>query len=251
MENWSLSGKIAVVTGAAGGIGAAISRKFAAAGARLVLADLSEKSLLETRATLADADGHGVCPGDLGSIEACSALVDYTLEKYGGIDVLVNAAAFLRRAPLAEVDREYWQRTVAVNMAAPFFLARACIAPMKKRKSGRIILFSSQGAFTGGFYGSAVYAMTKAAVVALAKSLSRELAPDGICVNSIAPGAIDTPMLRGGMSEQALREFLATIPAGRLGAPEEAADACLFLASDASSYITGHTLDVNGGQLMR
>lgn len=251
MSNWSLQDKVAIVTGAGSGIGAAIAKKFAAVGAQVILADINESSALEMQSALAGPDRHRVYPCDLGSVDACFELVNYVLRKNKKIDILVNAAAYLYRVPLSEVDREYWDRTVAVNMAAPFFLAQACMEPMKEQRAGRIILFSSQGAFTGGFYGSAVYAMSKAAVVALVKSLSRELAPYSVCVNSIAPGAVDTPMLRGGMSEGAMQEFIAKIPVGRLGTPEELAEVCHFLASDASSYVTGHTLDVNGGQLMR
>jgi 3-oxoacyl-[acyl-carrier protein] reductase len=247
----SLEGRVAVITGAAGAIGAAVARRYAAAGARIALVDVDAGGGERVCRELGGDTEHAFFECDLADLQACESVVRAVCEWAGCIDILVNAAAYLQRRPLADIDVEYWDRTVAINMAAPFFLARACAEHMSRRQWGRIILFSSQGAFTGGFNGSAVYAMSKAGVIALVKSLAREYAQHGITVNSIAPGGVDTPMLHSGMSAENVRAFVEKIPLGRLASPAEIAGACEFLISEDASYITGTTLDVNGGQLMR
>jgi len=251
MRALSLENKVALVTGAASGIGAAVAKQYAASGARVALVDINHEGAERVRSEMPNSAAHCVFTVDLADSSQCDLVVQEVLEWAGRLDILLNAAAYLERRAVADADAEYWERTVAINMAGPFFLARACAEPMRQQGGGRIILFSSQGAFTGGYNGSAVYAMAKAGVVALVKSLAREYAKLGITVNSIAPGGVDTPMLRGGMSDADLEAFVEKIPMGRLGTPEEIAGACVFLAGDEAGYITGATLDVNGGQLMR
>ena len=246
-----LQNQVVMVTGAASGIGRAVAKHFAAIGAQVALVDINFEGAEKVCGELAGGDRHHTFRCDLGEPSQCESVAQQVLKWGGRMDVLVNAAAYLERRPVEDADIDYWNRHIAINMAGPFFLARACAKPMQRQGSGRIILFSSQGAFTGGFNGSAVYSMTKAAVVALVKSLAREYARQGITVNSIAPGGVDTPMLRGGMSEEDIQGFIEKIPMERLATPEEIAGACAFLASDEAGYITGATLDVNGGQLMR
>lgn len=242
-----LAGRSALVTGAASGIGRAVAQRLAEQGARLMLADIDAAGVT----ALADELGAGAQPFDLGDPAACEALVAATVARHGGIDVLVNSAAMIRRQPLDAVAPADLEAMVAVNMAGPLFLARAAATRMRAAGRGRIVLFSSQGAHTGGFVGSTVYAMTKAAVLALTRSLAREFSPHGVTVNAVAPGLVDTPMIRNDVAPEALARLVEAIPLGRIADPVEVANCVLFLVSDWAGYVTGHTLDVNGGQLMR
>ena len=240
-----------MVTGAASGIGADVARSYAANGAKVALVDIDVQGAEHVRAELSKPDTHYVFPSDLADLDQCESVVNEVFDWAQRIDVLVNAAAYLKRVEISDVDKEHISRSTMINMAAPLVLARTCAEYMRKNSWGRIILFTSQGAFTGGFNGSAVYAMTKAGVGALVKSLAREYAEFGITVNAISPGAADTPMLHSGMSDGDLQAFREKIPMGRFAAVTEVSAPCVFLGSDDASYITGATLDVNGGQLMR
>lgn len=249
MTELGLNGRVVLVTGAASGIGRAIALAFAEAGCRVALADINGEGVRETAAAIG-ADALPIHL-DLADEAACASAVDATVERFGRLDVLVNAGAMILRQTLDDVHGSDVERMAMVNMAGPLFIARAAAHAMRQNGFGRIVLFSSQGAHTGGYVGSTVYAMSKAGVLALTKSLAREFARDGITVNAVAPGLVDTPMIRNDVSEEALARFMDMIPMGRIATPEELATCCLFLASDWSSYVTGHTLDVNGGQLMR
>lgn len=244
-----LEEKAVIVTGAASGIGRAVAERFSVMGSRVAIADIDEAGLAETAAAI--GRNALLLPSDLGSEPSCEAAVEKTVQAFGRVDVLVNAGAIILRRPLDAVTADDLERIQRVNMAGAFFIARAAANAMRRSGFGRIILFSSQGAHTGGYVGSTVYAMSKAAVISLTKSLAREFAPCGVTVNAIAPGLVDTPMIRNDVSETVLARFVDMIPMGRVAQPVELANCCLFLASDWASYITGHTLDVNGGQLMR
>lgn len=248
-DGLNLAGRRVIVTGAASGIGRAVAERFASMGSNVCLADINLPGATDVARSLGPA--HHAFSLDLADPESCTALVAQASERMGGLDVLVNAGAIILRQPLNDVALSDIHRMADVNMGGAFFLARAAAEAMRRGSGGRIILFSSQGAHTGGYVGSTIYAMTKAAVVSLVKSLAREFAPDNITVNAVAPGIVDTPMIRRDVSEAALAEFMKMVPLGRIAAPREMADCCLFLASDWASYVTGHTLDVNGGQLMR
>jgi 3-oxoacyl-[acyl-carrier protein] reductase len=246
----ALANQRVVVTGAASGIGRAVAQRFAAMGSKVCLADINEGAIVELASQLGPLCS--ATPVDLADRQSCVDLLADAAEKMGGVDVLVNAGAIILRQEFEQISPTDIHRLVDVNMAGPIYITQAAASAMKKNRSGgRIILLSSQGAHTGGYVGSTLYAMTKAAVVSLVKSLARELAPYNINVNSIAPGVVDTPMIRNDVSQEALDAFMKMVPLGRIAQPREIADCCLFLASDWASYVTGHTLDVNGGQLMR
>lgn len=242
-ECFSLSGKRVLLTGAASGIGAATAELLIAKGVRLVTADIQPIATMH--------QGELAMQLDLADESSCVDIVRRAAEKLSGIDGLVHCAALMCREPLDEISEISLQRQIAVNMTGPFHLCRAARPWLAASGDGCVVLFSSQGAHTGGYVGSTVYAMTKAAVIALGKSLARQWAPQGIRVNMVSPGAADTPMLHGGTSPEALKAFLDLAPLGRAGTVLEMAGCAAFLLSPAASYVTGHTLDVNGGMLMR
>jgi NAD(P)-dependent dehydrogenase (short-subunit alcohol dehydrogenase family) len=246
-----LEGRGVLVTGAAGGIGRAVARAFAAAGANVVAADVEARALGELAGSLDGPGRHSAIAVDLAALEEIEDFVAQAREAAGSLDALAHVAAVIRRSDLDAVTEEDWTAQEAVNLRATFFLNRAVARAMQAQgRGGRIVNFASQGWWTGGFGGSVVYAATKGGVVSMTRGLARTYAPDGICVNCVSPGAVDTPMLRDGMTDEALESFRAQIPLGRFAAPEELAGAVVFLASDHASYITGATLNVSGGQLM-
>lgn len=250
-SEFELSGRRALVTGAAGGIGGAVAGAFAALGCRVAAADLDRQAVSRVVAKLPNHGGdHVALAFDLADGRACETSVEEAAAQLGGLDIVVHAGAMMIRQPTDEVTMETLERTTAVNMWGSFFVARKAAQLMAAGQGGSIILFSSIGAYTGGHVNSAAYSMTKAAVTALIKSLSREYAARRVRINGIAPGAVDTPMLRDGVSPEALANFMTMIPMKRAAEPEELASCCVFLASRASAFITGQMLHVNGGQLM-
>jgi NAD(P)-dependent dehydrogenase (short-subunit alcohol dehydrogenase family) len=156
-----------------------------------------------------------------------------------------------RRNDLEEVTEEDWDVQLDTNLKAGFFLNRAAARIMREQgRGGRIVNFTSQGWWTGGFGGSVVYSASKGGIVSMTRGLARTFAPDGITVNAVSPGAVDTPMLRGGLSDEQLAAHVAAVPMGRMASPEELAGTVVFLASRHASYITGATINVSGGWLM-
>lgn len=249
--DFGLRDKCALVTGAAGGIGRATSEVFARLGCHLVVCDIDAAGLDRTLQTIAEPTRrHSSICFDLSDGAACENAIETAAQRVGKLDIVVHAGACLDRSPLDQVSLEMLQRMTSVNMWGSFFLARAAAQRMSENGGGAIIMFSSQGAYTGGYSGSTVYSMTKAAVGALVKSLAREYAARDVRINGVAPGAVDTPMMQRGMQQDAVARFVEMIPMRRMGSPEEIAMCCAFLASAAAQYITGHMLHVNGGQLM-
>lgn len=245
-----LIGNSVVVTGAAGGIGSAVARGFAEAGSKVLLVDIPSAPLAETLKTLSGS-GHQIFPCDLADLSVHAQMFD-TAAQLGKVVALAHCAAVLRRrSTVDDVTEEDWDVQIDVNMKATFFLNRTARDHFKKNGTkGSIINFSSQGWWTGGFGGSVVYSGTKGAVVSMTKGLARSFAADGVRVNSVAPGGVDTLMMTGNQTPEALASFVSMIPLGRLAAPEEMVGPVLFLASEASSYVTGSVINVSGGQLM-
>lgn len=245
MNSWlddGLVGARVLVTGAAGGIGAAVRDAFLAAGSSVVASDLELPELPEVAAAL---------PADLRDPGAATGLIDQASNALGGLDVVAHLAGVLRRRDqLREVSEEDWDQQHAVNLKASFFLLRAAAELISAQGTGgRLIAASSQGWWSGGYGGSAVYAATKGGLVSLCRGLARSYGPAGITVNTVAPGAVDTAMLTTDLSEPALASIVASTPLGRLGTPAEVAGAVLFLASARASFITAATLNVSGGWL--
>jgi len=246
-----LEDRAVVVTGAAGGIGREVARAFAAVGARVAAVDLDADAAQAVVAALPGAGRHAGFGADLRRVDRHAGVLDGVAGAVGAPYALAHVAAVLVRAELDAVTEEQWDLQQEVNLRATFFLNRAFARRLRDAGAGgRIVNFASQGWWTGGFGGSVAYAATKGGVVSLSRGLARTYGPDGITVNCVSPGAVDTPMLRDGMTAEALEAFRAQIPLGRFAAPAELAGAVVFLCSDHASYISGATLNVSGGQLM-
>ena len=245
---FGLAGKVALVTGAASGIGRATAELLARVGCTVTAVDINGMSL----ASIDLGERGATDVADLSVPAACEQVVAGALARHQRLDILVNAAAILRRVPIAEVDAALWEKVMDTNLLSQFAMCRAAARAMRKDRAGRIVNISSTAAFNGGANNSSVYAIAKGGTLALTKSLARQLAADGITVNVICPGGIDTPMGRQGFTEESWNAHYATsVPLRRAGKPEEVANAILFLVSDWASYVTGHTLDVEGGLLLR
>jgi len=252
-----LAGRSAFVTGASRNIGRAIALAFAAEGADLVLNTRTNREELE--AVAEECRKHGVrvvsVLGDIGDPDAVDNMVKGGLAVLGGIDVLVCNAAIRPHQPITEISLGDWHRVMAVNLHSAFYLARAVVPGMKERGRGSIIVLGGQSSITGRPSTAAVTA-AKTGLLGLVRALAAELGPSGIRVNMVVPGTIDTerryaewyPEFR--QAPPGGPEQLKRIPLGRLGRPEDIAEACLFLASDASAYITGDTIRVMGGSVI-
>jgi NAD(P)-dependent dehydrogenase (short-subunit alcohol dehydrogenase family) len=247
-----LEGQGVIVTGAAGGIGRAVAATFAGCGARVHLVDLDAEQLHAAWRDLENRDLHSLSATDLTKPDARQLMLADAEQATGGVVALAHLAAVLvRRNSLADVTEADWDLQHDVNLKASFFLNREFGAHLTQAgRAGSIVDFTSQGWWTGGYGGSVAYSATKGGIVSMVRGLARSLAPDGIRVNAVSPGGVDTPMLRNGMSEQAMADFEALIPMGRLATPEEIAGAVVFLSSSHASFITGATLNISGGQLM-
>jgi 3-oxoacyl-[acyl-carrier protein] reductase len=243
---FELGGKAALVTGASGGIGAAIARTLHGAGAKVVLAGTRGAVLEALAAELGERAF--VATADLADPGAGDALVKATEATAGQLDILVNNAGLTRDQLALRMKDEDWQKVIDVDLTAGFRLARAAMRGMMRRRWGRIIGIASVVGVTGN-PGQANYAAAKAGMIGMSKALAAEVASRGITVNCVAPGFIATAMTEA-LSEEQRQRLAGAIPIGRVGTPEEVAAAVLFLASDEARYVTGHTLHVNGGMAM-
>jgi 3-oxoacyl-[acyl-carrier protein] reductase len=236
-----LAGKVAIVTGASGGIGFACARALAAEGAQVVLGDLTAPATVEP--------GELWVAADVTKDADARRLVDAAVNRFGRLDVLVASAGLFDNTAFDELGPDEWDRVLAVNLRGVFLTAQAALRVMIPRRSGRIVAIASLGGQTGGLAASAAYASSKGGVLTLTKSIARYAGPHGVTVNSVAPGIIDSPMTAGWPAETKERLAAAT-PLGRIGTVEEVAAAVVFLASESAAFIHGARLDVNGGLLM-
>ena len=238
-----LIGKSVVVTGASGGIGKEVAAGFAEAGAHVLAVDLPGSGL--------EKAGHQFFETDLMNLTNHDEIFKKA-QDIAPLAALAHCAAVLRRRnTVDEVTEEDWDVQIDVNLKSTFFLNRAAYHSFRSAKTkGSIINFSSQGWWTGGFGGSVVYSASKGGIVSMTRGLARSFAADGVRVNTVAPGGVDTKMLRDGQDDAAMKSFMTMIPMGRLAEPHEMVGAVIFLASEASSYMTGTLLNISGGQLM-
>ncbi len=246
-----LEGKGVIVTGATGGIGKAVTRAFATTGARVMAVDLDQATVDELVAGL-DGVGHIGVAADLRDLTTHQLLVERAVQQFGNLYVLASLAAVLRRRDsVFDVSEEDWDFQHDVNLKAVFFLCRmAGKAMVEIGQGGRIITFSSQGWWTGGFGGSVVYAASKGGVVSMTRGLARTFGPYRITVNSVSPGQANTPMLMTDLKPEIYENMKNQTPLGYVAEPEEIAGPVVFLASDHARYITGATINVSGGFLM-
>ncbi|WP_043830725.1 3-oxoacyl-[acyl-carrier-protein] reductase [Muricoccus aerilatus] len=243
---FDLTGKSALVTGATGGIGAAIARSLHAQGARVALTGRREAEL----ASLAEELGERafVAAADLSDPAAPAALVEKVEAEFGALDILVNNAGLTRDGLALRMGDKDWSDVIEVDLTAPFRLARASLRGMMKRRSGRIISIASIVGVTGN-PGQANYAAAKAGLIGMSKALAQEVAPRGVTVNVVAPGFIRTAMTDA-LNDTQKAALMGRIPLGKMGAVEDIAAAVAYLASDEAAWVTGVTLHVNGGMAM-
>ena len=245
-----LKGKIALVTGGARGIGLAIARALTAQGAVPVLADINEEGARQALAGLGASEGMAaaVDVADQGSV---TALIDAIVARYGRLDILVNNAGVTQPVKTLDIDEASWDRIQDINCKGVLFLSQVFIPHMQARRRGSIVCMSSVSAQRGGgIFGGPHYSSAKAGVLGLAKAMAREFGPDGIRVNCVTPGLIETDITGGKLTPEMRADIIRGIPLGRLGQAADVAGIYLFLASDLSAYVTGAVIDVNGGMLI-
>ncbi|WP_374382325.1 SDR family NAD(P)-dependent oxidoreductase [Dongia sp.] len=245
-----LQGKRVLVTGGATGIGAAISRAFSDAGAKVAVHYHAGKAAAD--ALVAEKKAALAVGADLSKADACNRLLQAVVEKLGGLDVLVNnAGGMVGRRPLSEIDDAFIDEVFNLNVRSTVHCCRAAIDPFRAQEHGTIINVSSVSAITGGSPGSSIYSGAKGFISTFTRSLARELAPDGVRVNAVSPGTIHTDFHVRHSTPEKLEATRKTIPQQRLGTAEDCAGTVLYLASDKlSGYVTGQVIEVNGGQLM-
>ncbi len=248
---FGMAGKTVLITGATGAIGQAVAKGFAGAGANVAVVDLEPGRCSEFAAELGyNHRGYGC---DLTDTTSLGSLVENIEQTLGSIDVLVNIAGIIIRADdIFSVSEQDFDKQMAINLKAPFFLTQAVAKHMVDAgRKGAIINYSSQGWMSGGFGGSVIYNAGKGGISTMTRGLARSWAEHDIRVNAVAPGLVETPMLGlDRMNDQQIDKMVESIPMKRLGAPDDHVGATLFLASDMASYVTGATINVSGGFLM-
>jgi 3-oxoacyl-[acyl-carrier protein] reductase len=245
---FSLSGKVAIVTGASRGIGRAVAAMLAERGAHVVAAARADNAAGTVAAIQASGGRAEAASADVTDAGAVEAMIAGALERHGRIDILVNNAGITRDHLLLRMKRDDWDQVIATNLTAAYVCAQAVLKPMIKQRRGRIVSIGSVVGQTGNA-GQANYAASKAGLIGLSRALAREVASRNITVNVVAPGLIETDMTRA-LTGKVQGDWAAQIPLGRLGETTDVAAAVCFLASDEASYITGQVLAVNGGMYM-
>jgi NAD(P)-dependent dehydrogenase (short-subunit alcohol dehydrogenase family) len=245
-----LAGRVALVTGGARGIGLACAQGLSAAGAAIVIVDrLAQEAQAAARSISAGESRAVAIVADLAQIPEIPRTVAAAADAYGRIDVLVNNAGILNQTATEALTEEQWDRLMSINLKAVFFVTQAVLPQMIRQQSGAIVSISSLAARVGGIAAGIDYSTSKAGVIGLTRTLARQYGPKGIRVNAVAPGVIDTEMTRP-WPQEVRQDFIARTPLRRLGTAEDVARAVVFLAGPESAFITGATIDVNGGLYM-
>jgi len=241
----SFKGKVAIVSGAASGIGKSCSLSFAEKGVKVVIVDLNKNGAKETCLEIQKKGGQSIfIKADVSKKEDVENIVTVTKNNFGEIDILVNCAGICQIRDIESITEQEWDKVMSVNLKGTFLMCQSILKEMKKCKKGKILNMGSMAGEVGGVMVGANYAASKAGIVCLTKSFAKYAAPYNINVNSISPGFINTEMTKDfGYNPD-------TVPLGRIGTPEEVSDVILFLCSDAARYITGANIDVNGGIYM-
>ena len=254
MQNYlNLTGKVALITGASSGIGAATASVFAELGAKVAIGYHSNgDGAAHVQRQIGDAGGKAISiRADMRKSCEIQSMVKNTTEQLGPIDILVNnAGSLLRRMTVAELDEATWNEIFNLNLTSAALCSKAVASSMVERKRGAIINVVSIAGRSGGGPGAGPYSAAKGGLITYTKSLAKELAPYGVRVNAVSPGVIDTPFHEVFSTPEMMRNFVAAIPLGRVGTAMECANVIAFLASEAASYVVGETIEVNGGQLM-
>lgn len=241
-----LSGRVAIVTGAARGIGRVVAERLCACGAKVACVDISAEVLAETVSAITQSGGIAeafAC--NVTESQRVNEVVDAVVAKWGALDILVNNAGITRDTVVLRMKDDQWDAVLNINLKGTFLFIRAAARPMMKGRHGRIINMASVSGITGN-PGQANYSASKAGVIGLTRTIAKELASRQVTVNAVAPGFIATDMTAA-LGDEILEKVKQEIPLGRLGSPDDVANAVLFLASDAASFITGHVLTVDGG----
>ena len=245
------SGKIAIVTGAARGMGYAVAKRLAAGGASVVINDINAEAAERAASDLRVLGQAALAmPGDVTSGQDVGRLVARAVGHYGEVHILINNAGILRPTPVIDIQEDEWDLVVNVNLKGTYLCSRAVLPGMQKTGWGRIVNFSSTAGKNISTVGGAHYTAAKAGILGFTRHLAKEVARYGITVNAVCPGLIDTEMVRSTISAERAQAYADSFPIKRLGEPFEVAELVAFLASDRAAYITGASLDINGGDLM-
>lgn len=241
------TGKTAIITGGAKGIGRECAHMLAHGGANVVIADMSLSMANEVVKQLTDLGlGARAVKTDVSHVADLENMVQYTIDQFGDVDILINNAGIFHPTPIEEITEQEWDDMMAINLKSVFFATQKVLPYMKKKKEGKIVNLSSLAGRNGGLVNGLGYTATKAAVIGLTRGFAARLAPYRINVNAVAPGSTDTGILDG-LSKEKLAELTSKIPLGRFGKTSEIAACVVFLCSMEASFVTGAVLDVNGG----